>query len=76
MAAVATVSALPPRRHNRLVPIAATPIPEPTQLYCLVALAFFTHVPDTHTVSARCVQCPTARPCEQVGLAYRLREGF
>lgn len=52
--------------------IAGPLMPEPAQLYGLICLAFVRHVP----LSERCVQCHAPWPCEQVRLAYRLREGF
>jgi hypothetical protein len=62
MATVAPTNALQPR------------IPEPTTLYMLVVVAFYTHVLYRNTET--CLQCLTAWPCEQVRLAFRLREGF
>jgi hypothetical protein len=59
---------------NRLRSLAEPPTPEPVALYALVVLTFVTHVPYVNVDT--CVQCNTAWPCQQVRLAYRLREGF
>jgi hypothetical protein len=48
--------------------------PEPARLYALVCIALFLHVPDQLT--RRCDQCGENWPCDQVRLAYRLREGW
>jgi hypothetical protein len=47
--------------------------PEPKQLYELIVLALLLHTP---TTDADCFTCVLPWPCEQVRLAYRLREGF
>ncbi|MFC5109231.1 hypothetical protein [Kibdelosporangium philippinense] len=49
------------------------PLPEPSQLYGLIVLAFLLHKP---TRAQRCVRCGTRWPCEHLRLAYRLREAF
>lgn len=63
-----------PSRPNGFIavgPSASTP--EPAQLYHLIVLAFLLHVP---TLEGWCVTCGHDWPCQQVRLAYRLREGF
>jgi hypothetical protein len=50
------------------------PLPEPSQLYGLTALAFLLHTPTRFI--RRCVRCGTAWPCDHLRLAFRLREGF
>lgn len=74
MSAPAKVIPLKPYQKNRLTPTTAPRIPEPANLYCLIVLAFVLHVP--YRNADVCVQCHTAWPCEQIRLAYRLREAF
>jgi hypothetical protein len=50
------------------------PLPEPSRLYGLTALAFLLHTP-TRFIQ-RCVRCGTSWPCDHLRLAFRLREGF
>ncbi|MCP3797978.1 hypothetical protein NLX83_01775 [Allokutzneria sp. A3M-2-11 16] len=47
---------------------------EPDQLYGLIALALVLHYPGKR--SGLCMRCGVTWPCEQVRLAFRLREGF
>ncbi|MBB4910588.1 hypothetical protein [Actinophytocola algeriensis] len=47
--------------------------PEPHQLYHLILLALFLHQPATDW---SCQTCEQSWPCDQVRLAFRLREGF
>jgi len=47
--------------------------PEPDRLYDLIVLALLLHTP---VPSVHCSSCFQPWPCEQVRLAYRLREGF
>jgi hypothetical protein len=47
--------------------------PEPSQLYRLIVSALLLHTP---VPSVHCSSCSQPWPCEQVRLAYRLREGF
>lgn len=47
--------------------------PEPNQLYRLIVSALLLHTP---VPSIHCSNCGQSWPCEQVRLAYRLREGF
>jgi hypothetical protein len=49
-------------------------VPEPAQLYSLIALALVLHTPTS--TGARCTQCAQTWPCPQVRLAFRLREAF
>jgi hypothetical protein len=51
-----------------------TSLPEPTRLYGLVVLAFLLHTPSRFI--RRCVRCGTAWPCDQLRLAFRIREGL
>jgi hypothetical protein len=74
MAPVAPTTVTPPAAHNPPGPVTQPRIPEPTTLYCLVVVALVTHVPYPNTTT--CLQCQTAWPCEQVRLAFRLREAF
>jgi hypothetical protein len=72
------VSTVMPLRHQRHATtagcvVAATPEPEPAQLYDLTALAFRLHKLALH---GWCVACGQDWPCPQVRLAYRIREGF
>lgn len=60
-------------RPKAFVDAADAPTPEPATLYGLILLAFLLHAPDTRT---RCKTCNRRWPCPQVGLAFRLREGF
>lgn len=50
-----------------------TPSPEPVRLYHLITLAFLLHTP---SADRACSCCGRTWPCQQVRLAYRLREGF
>jgi hypothetical protein len=47
--------------------------PEPAQLYDLIVSALLLHTP---VPTVHCSSCSQPWPCEQVRLAYRLREGF
>lgn len=47
--------------------------PEPSRLYNLIVLALLLHTP---AAFSHCRSCRQPWPCEQVRLAYRLREGF
>ena len=47
--------------------------PEPSQLYRLIVSALLLHTP---VPGVHCGSCSQPWPCEQVRLAYRLREGF
>jgi hypothetical protein len=68
---LAPVIPLKPYRKNRLVPPIEPRLLEPA---CLYALALTLHAPMTDgSISG---QCAEDWPCEQVRLAYRLREGF
>jgi hypothetical protein len=49
-------------------------MPEPAQLYSLILLALSLHA--RLPKSDRCEECAEVWPCENVRLAYRLREGF
>jgi hypothetical protein len=49
-------------------------VPEPRQLYQLIVRAFVLHRAEDST--GMCRECGGTWPCEQVRLAYRLREGF
>jgi len=63
-----------PLRPKGFVPaVAVTSTPEPVQLYHLIVLAFLLHVPEP---DGWCQTCGHDWPCQQVRLAYRLREGF
>jgi hypothetical protein len=61
------------RRQNGLQ-VADVRVPEPAQLYSLVALYLAVHA--AHSVTGSCGSCGQGWPCEPVRLAYRLREGF
>lgn len=54
-------------------PGATAEAPEPAQLYQLTVLVFVLHIP---AVEGQCETCGQHWPCEQVRLAFRLREGF
>ena len=62
------------RRSNALEAPTTPRIPEPAQLYALLALTLGLHGPAA--VGDRCQVCAEAWPCEPVRQAYRLREGF
>jgi hypothetical protein len=63
-----------PLRPNRFITLAvAATTPEPAQLYDLIVLAYLLHVPEP---DGWCQTCGHDWPCQQVRLAYRLREGF
>jgi hypothetical protein len=47
--------------------------PEPSRLHHLIVLALLLHTP---VAGVHCASCSQPWPCEQVRLAYRLREGF
>ncbi|GAA5124068.1 hypothetical protein [Haloechinothrix salitolerans] len=53
-------------------------LPDPARLYGLVVMAFVFHVPDEHgdAVLTVCRSCREPWPCDQVRLAFRLREAF
>jgi hypothetical protein len=51
----------------------APPLPEPRQLYGLIQLAFQLHQPEGTGI---CAACREVWPCQQIRLAFRLREGF
>lgn len=72
MAALAEV--IPLRRDVELVERSRVAMPDPVRLYGLVCLALLLHVPARRT--CRCCQCDESWPCDQVRLAYRLREGW
>lgn len=74
VAELADVIPLKPYQKNRLIPFTEVRIPEPAKLYCLIGLAFVLHVPAQ--VGDQCERCGTTWPCDQVRLAFRLREGF
>jgi hypothetical protein len=74
MSTVAPVIQLKPYQKNRLAPPTDPATPEPAQLYSLAILALALHRPLAD--DGPCGQCSHAWPCEQVRLAYRLREGF
>jgi hypothetical protein len=76
MITVSLAPAIPtkPYQKNRLVPPAEPRIPEPAPLYCLVVLTLASHVP--YPGSTNCIRCNVPWPCDQILLAYRLREGF
>lgn len=74
MSAVAHVPPLKPYQKNRLAPPSNPVTPEPAQLYSLVVLVLALHRPVTG--DGPCGQCGDSWPCEQVRLAFRLREGF
>jgi hypothetical protein len=64
-----------PMRSKRRGGLTTTDItPEPGQLYHLIVLTFLLHVPSVR--SEECACCDRNWPCEQVRLAFRLREGF
>jgi hypothetical protein len=62
------------QRFNNLAPAAELRLPEPTQLYILIAVTLALHEPNPESGTCEC--CQRAWPCEPVRLAYRLREGF
>jgi hypothetical protein len=63
---------LPRKRSGGFTATEVTP--EPAQLYHLIVLTFLLHVPSAR--SEKCACCDRNWPCEQVRLAFRLREGF
>jgi hypothetical protein len=63
-----------PLRPKAVRVIADADPPEPARLYYLIVLAFLLHTPDDHAPECAC--CGQAWPCDQVRLAFRLREGF
>jgi hypothetical protein len=65
---------IPLRRDAELVERPQVAMPEPVRLYGLVCLALLLHVPDGRTF--RCCRCGESWPCDQVRLAWRLREGW
>ncbi|MEC3978160.1 hypothetical protein [Amycolatopsis sp. H20-H5] len=62
------------RRMNRLETVVEPRVPEPAQLYSLIALTLVLHEPNPATGNCEC--CADTWPCEPARLAYRLREGF
>lgn len=74
MSAVAPVIPLKSRQKNQVVPVTEPRVPEPAQLYGLIVLTFFLHIPVT--AGDICGQCGERWPCSRVRLAFRLREGF
>ncbi|MFJ8815270.1 hypothetical protein [Amycolatopsis thermoflava] len=62
------------RRPNALDAPTAPRIPQPVQLYTLLAFTLDLHGPLAS--GGRCEACSEPWPCESVRLAYRLREGF
>lgn len=74
MSVVARVIPLRRYRKERPAPIVLPGIPEPVELYCLMWLTFVLHIP--YKAANICIQCHTQWPCEEVRLAFRLREGF
>ena len=62
-----------PQSATTVEPPLEVQTPEPHQLYHLVLLALFLHQPATDWL---CQTCEQLWPCQQVRLAYRLREGF
>jgi hypothetical protein len=62
------------RGGNRLAVPTEPRVPEPAQLYSLIAVTFTLHVALPR--SGQCECCGQPWPCEPVRLAFRLREGF
>lgn len=69
MATLARVIPLVRKEVGRTNP----PLPEPTDLYCLVVIALFLHTP---SYEGWCVTCGDAWPCEQMKQACFLIEAF
>jgi hypothetical protein len=74
MSALANVIPLKSYQKNRLALAVEPQLPEPAALYALIVLAFLLHQPTAEV--GTCGQCGEQWPCEQVRLAYRLREAF
>jgi hypothetical protein len=64
---------------NRLTPRSDPTSPEPEPLYALICLTLTLHTDHVNGSPIRCktcLWCGEPWPCNQVRLAFRLREGF
>ena len=64
------------RWQNRLTVPTEPRIPEPQALYSLICLKLLLHRNEVGEAAGSCRQCKEIWPCEEVLLAFRLREGF
>jgi hypothetical protein len=76
MAAPVADTSLHSRWQNRLVEPTEPRIPEPQALYALICLKLLLHRKGDGDAAGSCRQCKETWPCEEVLLAFRLREGF